>query len=347
MLGYSRQLQAIAAVSASAVLASMASAGCASAQQVFAFEGVPHGQDLSAPIGPLSIQSLTPGARLEAFDTTRRGTDVRWLEGPDDTPLPDRTWSLGNVSPLQNAGVVLRAAESPTGSAEMVIDFGGEFAAATFDMLNIADPGAVEITAIDAAGQAAELTLEAMRDPRAPAFVPGVAFGQGSNNRIGPIDAAALGLSGVQRLRLRLPLNAAIDRLVLHETMPDDDDIDLALLAEGAMGSGTGGFGGAAQGGGVAIGLFVGGGGGGGGGGGSASSETAGSSEITGSLRLTSLPPGNDPDRDPPPSLPPNDGPPPADQIPVPTPTAFAAGLALLALLGTRRSRRDRAGADA
>ncbi|MEM9791137.1 MAG: MYXO-CTERM sorting domain-containing protein [Planctomycetota bacterium] len=320
-----------------AIAAGVVSAGPALGQQVFAFEGMPHGQPLAAPIGPLNVRSLTPGGRLEAFDTHRRQTGLPQLEGPDDTPLPDRIWTHGNVSPLQNAGVVLRAAESSTGSIDTLITLEDEVAAATFDLLNVADPSAVEVTVIDAAGRSSGLGIDALQDPDHPAYQPGVAFGPHSNNRIGPFDASALGLSGVKHLRIKLPLDAAIDRVVLQRTRPGEQPIDLAALAQDATGGGAGGLGGGQSAGAGAAALLLSGGGGGGGSGADGDDDGTDGSNSRIPATLGPGPTGGPPNDPPVPTT--ND---PNDSTPVPTPSALAAGLALLAALGVRRRRHHK-----
>jgi hypothetical protein len=318
-------MQAWSAVGAAAALLSVI--GPATAQSVFTFEGVEHGRSMMGPIGPLTIKSLTPGGRLDAFDTKQRQTDVRWLEGPDDAPLPDRTWLYGNSPRLLPAGVVVRAASSPTGSVDALLSFESPMAAVTFDLLNVPDSASVVLTMIDSGGRSAQVPLDEVHDPESPAFQAGVSFGHGSHNRLGPIDPTALALKDVQRLRIRLPINAAIDRVAFHRSMPSATLLDFATLIEQGLG-GAGVFDAATGGGGaggVSLALFGGGG--------------AGSGSPT-----TQDPPGSDgpsPPKDPLDDLPPADPkqPPSREGVPVPTPSAAIAGMALLASLTLRRRR--------
>jgi len=309
------------------------SGGAALAQGVFSFEGMEHGQVLAESAGPMTVRTLTPDARLEAFDTTRRDTNLRALEGPDDAPLPNRKWTGGNLPPLTPAGVVLRAAESPTGAVAALLTFEKSLAAVTFDLLNVEDAAEVELTLIDPNGRAVRLTLDQLLDADSPSYQPGLAFGRGTHNRLGPFDASALGIDSVAHLRVRLPLDAALDRVAMHRSSPSADAIDFAALTTDSTGGGSGGDGGGVPtSGGGNLGFLVSGGFSGGGGGDPPQQS----------------PPNDDPgtEKDPFDELPPADANQPNgnDGQPVPSPSGALAGLALLGTLVMRRqrSRTDR-----
>ncbi|MEO0586785.1 MAG: hypothetical protein AAF078_04015 [Planctomycetota bacterium] len=202
--------------------------------------------------------------------------------------------------------------------------------------MNVPDPKAVHLTFIGGRGRSARITLADLIDEDHALHQPGLVFGAHSHNRVGPFYAPDLGLEGVLHLRIRLPQDAAIDRVALHRSRPDANDLQLAFLELGG-GFGTDTFdallGG--SGGGIAINS----------GGGSSGSGGPGGSPPSDPPRRPNgnPPPGTPPGPgDPPPTPnPPFD--PPYDEVPVPSPTGAAGAIALLTALLTRRTRRQNA----
>ncbi|MEM6333685.1 MAG: hypothetical protein AAF823_10150 [Planctomycetota bacterium] len=323
------------AVAAAAALAIYTSPP-AQAQHVYGFDGFDHGETIPTAVGPLTLKALNPGGTLVAFDTGRVATGLPDLEGPGNDLAADRLWTLGNLPPETMAGVVVRAQGGSADAVDVLLTLPNAIPAVTFDLANVPDPAAVDLTFIGGRGRSARLTLADLTDPTHTLHQPGLVFGAHSHNRVGPFYAPDLGLDGVRHLRIRLPQNAGLDRVALHRSRPDAHDLQFAFLDLGG-GFGTESFNALLGGSGGGIALSA-----GGGGGTSGSGGPGGGPPSDPPRRPGGGPPPNDPPGPDDPPLPPGPTPDdPYEQIPVPSPTGAAGAMALLAALLARRSRRS------
>ncbi|MDJ0787093.1 MAG: hypothetical protein QNK05_09835 [Myxococcota bacterium] len=176
------------------------------------------------------------------FDSLATGTRDPDLEGPN--------WAVGNTDLTQSLGNLLILQENSTGCGDDVCDLPddeGSRAAGVLelvlseavlsfgiDLIDIEDSGPSEpgsFTFFDDAG-ASQVTVSWSELEAGGAFDQGAVFGNNSLNRIAPITAASLGLSGIDRVAINLGGSGAIDNVVLGVNEP----ATLALLASGVSG---------------------------------------------------------------------------------------------------------------